>query len=180
MADTVIARAARLGLYLILLTVVQTTVLPHLRIFGVVPDLGLVAAVALAVRYGPETGAVFGFFAGLATDAFLQTPLGLAAFSFGMTAYLVGVLQTWLVRPAWWVHPAVAAGAGVVAGLLFVGLGALIGQDQLWALRSVRTLLLAALYDGVVALAVFPLTDRVARVGPRSISAPGATGYGPA
>lgn len=175
-----IARTARLGLYLILLTVVQTTVLPHLRIFGVVPDLGLVAAVALAIRYGPETGAVFGFFAGLATDAFLQTPLGLAAFSFGMTAYLVGVLQARLVRPAWWVHPAVAAGAGVVAGLLFVGVGALIGQDQLWALRSVRTILLAALYDGVVALAIFPLTDRVARVGPRSISTPGATGYGPA
>jgi rod shape-determining protein MreD len=180
MAGAVIARTARLGFYLILLTVVQTTVMPHLRIFGVVPDLGLVAAVAVAIRYGPETGAVFGFFAGLATDAFLQTPLGLAAFAFGMTAYLVGVLQTWLVRPAWWVHPAVAAGAGVVAGLLFVGFGALVGQDQLWALRSIRTILLAAVYDGVVALVIFPLTDRVARVGPRSISASGASGYGPA
>ncbi len=180
MADAVIVRTARLGLYLVLLTVVQTTVLPHLRILGVVPDLGLVAAVALAVRYGPETGATFGFFAGLATDAFLQTPLGLAAFAFGVTAYVVGVLQRWLVRPAWWVHPAVAFGAGILAGLLFVGFGALVGQDQLWALRSIRTILLASVYDGVVALAIFPLTDLVARVGPRSFSASGASGYGSA
>jgi len=173
-------RAARLGLFLVVLVVVQTTVMPHMRIFDVVPDLGLVAAVALAVRYGPETGAAFGFAAGLAADAFLQTPLGLSAFAFGMTAYLVGVAQNALVRPAWWVRPALAAGAGIVAGLWFVGVGALVGQSQLWALRSIRTILLAAAYDGIVALVLFPITYAVARVGPRDIAGVGAPGYGSA
>ena len=72
-------RIARLGLLLVLLVVLQTSVFPHLRIAGVVPDLGLVVAVALAVRYGPELGASFGFAAGLASDLFLQTPLGVWA-----------------------------------------------------------------------------------------------------
>jgi len=173
-------RAARLGLYLILLVIVQTALLPHLRVFDVVPDLGLVAAVALAERYGPETGATFGFFAGLAADAFLQTPLGLSAFAFGFTAYLVGMMQNAFARPAWWVRPVLAAAAGVVAGACFVGLGALVGQGQLWALRSVRTILLAAAYDGVVAIVLFPLTDFVARTDPRATGPFRASGYGPA
>jgi rod shape-determining protein MreD len=179
MAGAVI-RAARLGLLLVFLTVLQTTLMPHLRVAGVVPDLGLVAAVALAVRFGPEMGASFGFAAGLATDLFLQTPLGLSAFAFGFTAFLVGILQARLARPAWWVRPAIAAAAGVVAGVLFVGLGALVGQSELWALRSIRTILLAAAYDGVVAVVIFPLAVAVAHPDPRGTAPLGASGYGPA
>jgi rod shape-determining protein MreD len=177
MAGAVI-RVARLGLLLVLLVVLQTSLLPHLRVSGVVPDLGLVVAVALAVRFGPELGATFGFAAGLAADLFLQTPLGLSAFAFGTTAFLVGISQARLARPAWWMRPAIAALAGIVAGVLFVGLGGLVGQDQLWALRSIRTVLLAAVYDGVVAIAVFPLAVAVAHPDPRAGTTLGAPGYG--
>ncbi len=168
-------RLVRLALLLILLTVLQTAVFPHLRVAGVVPDLGLVAAVAIAVRYGPETGAAFGFAAGLASDLFLQTPLGLAALSFALTAYLVGAMQNTLARPARWMRPAIAVGGGLVAGLLFVGLGALVGQEQLFAVLSLRTIVLAAVYDGVVAVAIFPLAISVAD--PRNGLGVRAAGY---
>ncbi len=170
-------RSLRLALLLVLLVLLQTTVFPHLRIAGVVPDLGLVVAVALATRYGPELGAGFGFAAGLASDLFLQTPLGLGALAFGLTAYLVGLSQNALVRPAWWVAPVVAALAGIVAGAIFVGFGALVGQSQLWALRSVRIVLLSAVYDGVVALVLFPFAISVGRPDPRARGAVGAQGY---
>ena len=179
MAGAVI-RAARLGLLLVFLVVLQTSLMPHLRVAGVVPDLGLVAAVALAVRFGPELGATFGFAAGLATDLFLQTPLGLSAFAFGFTAFVVGILQSRLARPAWWVRPAIAFAAGVLAGVVFVGLGALVGQSQLWALRSIRTILLSAAYDGVVAVVIFPLAVAVAHPDPRGTTPLGASGYGSA
>lgn len=158
-----IVRTMRLALLLVLLVVLQTTVFPHVRVAGVVPDLGLVAAVAIAVRYGPELGAGFGFAAGLAADVFLQTPLGLGALAFGLTAFLVGVMQTRLVRPTWWIRPAVAIGAGIVSGLLFIGLGAVVGQDQLVAVHSLRIVGFAAIYDGVVALVLFPVAASVAR-----------------
>jgi rod shape-determining protein MreD len=179
MAGAVI-RTARLGLLLVFLVVLQTSLMPHLRIADVVPDLGLVAAVAIAVRFGPEMGATFGFAAGLAADLFLQTPLGLSAFAFGATAFLVGISQARLARPAWWVRPAIAVLAGIVAGVLFVGLGALVGQSQLWALRSIRTILFAAVYDGAVAVAIFPLTVAVAHPDPRAGTTLGASGYGSA
>lgn len=171
-----IVRSMRLALLLVLLVVLQTTVFPHVRVAGVVPDLGLVAAVAIAVRYGPELGAGFGFAAGLAADVFLQTPLGLGALAFGLTAFLVGVMQTRLVSPAWWMRPAVAVGAGIVSGLLFIGLGAVVGQDQLVAVHSLRIVGFAAIYDGVVALVLFPMAAAVAK--PRDLEGVQVARYG--
>ena len=156
-------RTIRLALLLVFLVVLQTTVFPHLRVAAVVPDLGLVAAVAIAVRYGPELGAMFGFAAGLAADVFLQTPLGLGALAFGLTAFLVGAMQTRLVSPAWWIRPALGIGAGIASGLLFIGLGAVVGQDQLVAVHSLQVVGFAAVYDGVVALGLFPMATAAAR-----------------
>jgi rod shape-determining protein MreD len=170
-------RAGRLLLLLIVIVLLQTAVLPYLRIGGVVPDLGLVATVAIAYDEGPELGAIFGFASGLALDLFLQTPLGLGALSFALTGYFIGILQGALLRTAWWVTPLLGGLGGLVGGFLFIGIGALVGQEQLWALRSVRVVLLSSLFDAVIAPIVFPVAGFAARgPGPRTgseISRPG-------
>ena len=53
-------RTIRLALLLVAIVIVQTTILPYLRIAGVVCELGLIATVAVAYREGPESGAIFG------------------------------------------------------------------------------------------------------------------------
>jgi rod shape-determining protein MreD len=154
-----VIRAIRLTLLLIAIVLVQTTILPYLRVFGVVPDLGLVATVAVAYREGPETGAIFGFAAGLSMDLFLQTPLGLSALAYLLTGYTIGNLSGGLLRRAWWNAPVLGALGGIMAGLLFIGIGALVGQEQLFALRSLRLVLLAAVYDALVAPIMFPIVS---------------------
>ena len=109
-------RAIRLVLLLIAVVLVQTAVLPHLRIAGVAPEVGLVATVAVAFVAGPEAGAVFGFAAGLALDLFLSTPLGLSALAWSLTGYAVGVLQGAVLRASWWFPIALTFVAGVVGG----------------------------------------------------------------
>jgi hypothetical protein len=52
---------------------------------------------------------------------------------------------------------------GIVGGLVFVGIGALVGQEQLFELRSLRIVSLAALYDAVVAPIMFPIVAFVLR-----------------
>ncbi len=171
-------RFARLALFLVVIVLVQTTILPYARVFDVVPDLGLVATVAIAYKEGPELGATFGFFAGLATDFFLQTPLGLSALAFALTGYLIGLIQGSLLRSAWWVAPVLGGLGGIIGGLLFVGIGAIVGQDQLWALRSVRIVLLAAAFDALVAPLIFPLAGLAARRdGPRTVGSVGGPGW---
>jgi rod shape-determining protein MreD len=160
-----VIRVGRLLLLLIAIVLLQTAVLPYARVAGVVPDLGLVATVAIAYYEGPELGAIFGFASGLAMDLFLQTPMGLGALSFALTGYFIGVLQGALLRSAWWVTPLLGGLGGILGGLLFIGIGALVGQEQLFALRSLRVVLLSGVYDAIVAPIMFPIA-RFAAQGP--------------
>ena len=160
----------RLALLILAVVVLQTTVFSAgLRVFGVMPDLGLVLAVAVAFYIGPERGAVFGFVAGLAVDLFLSTPLGLSALSFALVAYGVGFVQGGLVSSSRWVAPIMGALGGLAGGVLFVGVGAIAGQDQLLALSSVRIILVASAYDALIAFAVFPIARWATRAPPGEV-----------
>ncbi|MGQ0804122.1 MAG: rod shape-determining protein MreD [Actinomycetota bacterium] len=143
---------------LIVVTVVlQTTLFPDLRLFGVAPDLVLVGTIAVAYRVGPESGAVYGFAAGLAIDLFLQTPLGISALSFAVVAYGVGILQTGLSRTPRFVAAMVGGAGGLAGGLMFVAIAALAGEDQVMAFRTLWVLVLAAMYDALLAVVMFPV-----------------------
>jgi rod shape-determining protein MreD len=156
-------RAWRLSLLVVLVVIVQVTVFPHLRILGVVPDLGLVLAVAVAYRYGPEAGAIVGFAAGLGYDLFLETPLGMSALAYALTAYGVGVLQTGMLRSPRWIPPLLGGAAGLACGLAFVGIGGLVGVEGMWTTRALEVVGLAALYDALIAPLVFLLVTVISR-----------------
>jgi rod shape-determining protein MreD len=160
----------RLALLILAVVVLQTTVFSAgLRVFGVMPDLGLVLTVAVAFYIGPERGAVFGFVSGLAVDLFLSTPLGLSALSFALVAYGVGFVEGGLVSSSRWVAPIMGALGGLAGGVLFVGVGAIAGQDQLLALSSVRIIVIASAYDALIAFAVFPIARWATRAPPGEV-----------
>jgi rod shape-determining protein MreD len=148
----------RLALVIVAIVVLQTTVFSdELRVFGVMPDIGLVLTVAIAYQQGPERGAAFGFASGLAVDMFLDTPVGLSALSFALVGYGVGVVQSGMVRPSRWTAPVMGLLGGIAGGALFVCVGALAGQEQLFALRSVKVILIAGVYDSLLAVVAFPI-----------------------
>jgi len=156
-------RVWRLACLIVLIVIVQVAVFPHLRIAGVVPDLGLVLAVAVAYRYGPEAGALTGFAAGLLYDLFLATPLGLSALAYAITAYAVGVLSSGLMRSPRWIPPLLGGAAGLAGGLAFIGIGGLAGVPGMWTTHALVIVALAALYDALVAPIVFLLVNTISR-----------------
>jgi len=158
-----VIRRIRLGLVVLACVVLQTTLFTHLQIDGVAPDVGLVAVLAVAWEDGPDTGAIYGFIMGLAIDLFLTTPLGLSALSFAVTGYAVGVFQTGVVRTTPWLPPILGGIGGLFGGLVFITAGAVVGQAGMLSFDSVRIVLIAALYDAVIAPVVFPLVKRAAR-----------------
>jgi rod shape-determining protein MreD len=164
-------RVRRTIVLLVATVVLQVAVFPHLRIDARVPDLGLVVAVAVAFDYGPEAGALFGFFAGLGFDFFLATPLGLSALTYALTAYLVGALQGGVLRTPRWFTPVIGAVSGVVGGLIFIGVGLLAGVDAVHGNQAFVTVAVTALYNALLAPFVFFVVgawlrdprDRIAR-----------------
>jgi rod shape-determining protein MreD len=171
-------RRVRLVLLLAAAVLLQTAVFPHLRIGGAVPDIGLVLVVAVATREGVEAGAAMGFVTGLTVDLYLQTPLGLSALAFALTGAAVGVVQAGLLRPGRWVAPLLGALGGLVANLLFVGVGILAGQEQLRTAHTFVVLGFAVLYDALIAAFVFPLAAWAIRPGATSRAATAGTGWG--
>jgi rod shape-determining protein MreD len=156
-------RRIRLVLVVITLVVLQTTVFTHLRVFDAVPDLCLVATVAMAYNSGPLSGSLFGFASGLATDLFLTTPLGLSALAFALTGYGVGLFQSGLIRESRGIAPLLGGVGGVVGNVIFILVGGIAGHDELLMAHSIQVVIVASLYDALVAGAVFPFVRWASR-----------------
>ncbi|MCZ7534559.1 MAG: rod shape-determining protein MreD [Acidimicrobiia bacterium] len=156
-------RGTRLALLVSATIVLQGGVFPGLRVFGTVPDLALLVAAAVAYMEGPDTAAVIGFVAGLGTDLFLETPLGLTAISCALTGYALGVLQTGLLRSPRWVAPLLGAAAGLGGGLVFAAGGVVTGSEVLASWRTLDVILRATLYDALLAPLVFLAVGRLLR-----------------
>lgn len=155
-------RILRLALLVVLTVLVQVAVMPHLAVAGVVPDLGLVLAVAVAYRLDPVTAACVGFATGLGVDLFLETPLGLSALTYSLTGYVAGVLLAGMLRPPRGVSVLLGFLAGIGGGLAFLAIGVVAGADVLLDVRSLVTVVEAALYDAAVAPLVFFVVGRIA------------------
>jgi rod shape-determining protein MreD len=153
-------RVLPLGLLALTTVVVQVSVMPHLRLLGVVPDLGLVLAIAVAYYDDAETAAIVGFVTGLGFDLFLRTPVGASALAYAVTGYLTGVVQAGLIRSSRWLPLVLGGLGGLVGGLVFLGVAILAGADALTRPGALSIVARAAVYDALVAMIVFPLVDR--------------------
>lgn len=152
-----VLQQVRLGLLVVAMVIAQVALFPHLRVDGVGPDLGLVTAVAVAYREGPNAGAIVGFSGGLLLDLFLRTPLGLSALSWAVTGYAVGILQGAMVRSTRWAAPLLGGLGGLLGGAVFVLVGGLLGAEDLVNTNSIRIVVISATYDAILAPLVFLL-----------------------
>ncbi len=154
-------RAPRWAFIIVLLTLTQVALVPQLRINGIAPDLFLVLAAVAASRNGPETGAVIGFFGGLAFDLFLTSPFGAAALAGAIAGFVLGSSHVFFGVARWWATPGLAFLSGMIGGSVLLLIQILAGNDGLGSARSIIGVVVAALFDAVTALWVFPLARLV-------------------
>jgi rod shape-determining protein MreD len=163
----------RLGALLLLGVLLQTTVVPDLRIRGVSGDVLLLIAVCAGLVGGAEQGAVVGFGAGLLADLFLvTTPFGLSALAYCLIGFAVGALRGSMLREGWLIAPLVAFGASAAGVGIFVVAGVTVGQTQLTQSGSLVVAETAAIVGAMNALLAVPAARLVAWAANGS---PGAT-----
>ncbi len=73
---------------LLALALGQSTIMPYFRVFGVMPNLMLMAVVAWTLLRGPGEGIVWGFIGGIFMDLFSRAALGVSALAFVFASYL--------------------------------------------------------------------------------------------
>jgi rod shape-determining protein MreD len=121
----------RLTFVIFVTLMAQSTVLDAVRIGGIHPDVVWLLPITAALLDGPETGAIVGFWAGLAFDLVLPTPFGLSALVGCLLGYSVGAATAAAESEAVWLKPLAALIGGVGADMLFAVLGAILGQQQM-------------------------------------------------
>ena len=141
----------RVALVLFTATVLQIGLLSDLRIAGVSADLLLAVTVAAGLTGGPNAGAAVGFAAGLIFALFLPTPLGLSAFAYCLTGYLVGLVENALVRTAWWISILFTIGGVAFGTSLYILIGELVGQSQLFSDDTLKVIIIVSLYSAIFA-----------------------------
>ena len=78
---------------MVILTVLQTSVLPYFPLFGVTPSLPFIMALAWGLIRGANEGIIWAFIAGFFMDLFTAAPTG----GFALT-YMIAVLAAFVVK----------------------------------------------------------------------------------
>ena len=144
----------RVALVTLLLLLVQSTVVLPLRIGGMHPDLLWLLPITAALLAGPETGAVVGFWSGLAFDLVLPTPFGLSALVGCLLGYSIGAATAAVDKRAVWLKPVAAVVGSVAADMLFSVLGAIFGQQQMVQVDYFALFVIVAVSSALLVLPV--------------------------
>jgi len=140
--------------------ILQTTILPLLRLGGVMPDLLLVMVIFTALYYGSLVGGAAGFAVGLAQDLLGGHYLGLGALSGFVAGYLMGRLEGRVNMDNLLVTFFLALAGSFIAGVVYsLGQGLLslsLNMSLLWRFSAG-----GALYNACLAVLLYRLLPKL-------------------
>jgi len=178
----VIARAAALGIVLLVALLLQAVVAPALSVAGWRPDFILLTVVGLALADGPGPGARYGFVAGLAADLLSggNHLVGINALVFLLVGDGLGRLRPYLSGTAHAGEAALGGLAGAVAFGLFGVLSLLLDIRQFTWQVLAEGIVATALWTALGSpLAVRPMSALARRFAGGEAAAAGAAAGGP-
>ena len=149
----------------LLAALLQAAIVPFIAAGDVRPNLPLLVAASWAVAAGAAEACWWAFNGGLAADLVSGGPLGAFAVASLPAVAGVGLGERPLARPI-----PILAGvvlvtlAALIAGLLYVGILALVGQPLPELLALLIATVGGAIYTGVLALDVYPVARWLRRV----------------
>ena len=140
---------------LLLVTVVQTALVPYLSIWGIFADLPLLMVVSWSLLQGRREGLVWGFVAGVAIDVLSGAPFGAATLSLSLVGFVAGLGQATVFGTHIALPLLAVFLATVVYDLLFLLVVRVMGQQVLWLDSLVRTVLPSAVLNAILTPLVF-------------------------
>lgn len=159
--------------------VAQLAVFVDVRVAGAAPELLAVVTVLVALRLGPEQGAVVGFAAGALWDVYLPTPLGVAALAYALAGHVAGLAAVGLHDEARWQRVALGGLGSALAVTTYAVVGWILGGTGLVGRHLLTLVPLLAVVDTVAAAVIDPLVGWAVRP-PRVRAGEGRGHRGPA
>jgi rod shape-determining protein MreD len=142
---------------LVAIAIVQSTVLPHLAVRGVFPELPVLAVSSWSLLRGPREGLVWGFIAGVAVDLFSGAPFGAATLALLAAGGLSGLARGTVLQLRILLPVATAFVATTAYALVFLAILRVSGQAVPWLGSLYRIILPVAAINAVLMPVVYGL-----------------------
>lgn len=139
------------------LALLQSTLLPQFKVFGVQPDLVLLAVVAWSLLRGSEEGMLWALIGGLALDALSSARLGVNTLPLLLISFLAGLWQRGIVRQEILIPFLVIPVASLVYQGAVVALLRLLGWPGTWSASLRHAILPTTLLNTLLMPAVYVL-----------------------
>ena len=154
-------RAASWTAVVLTALLLQSTLFAQIKLGGAKPELIYLVTIVLAYLEGPRSGAVAGFFGGMAQDFLLNQPKGITALTLTLVGYAVGTVRQYVVTPSP-LLPVLLVGGATTGGVLFDQVvAALLGQS-VGGFYVVQIAVLSGVYNAILTPFLFPVVRRVA------------------
>jgi rod shape-determining protein MreD len=135
---------------LLAIALLQATIVPHLAIWGVFPDLPLIIVASWGLLRGPREGLTWGFVAGIAIDLFAGAPFGAATLSLTVIGLLSGLGATSALRTRLILPMAFVFLATLLYDVLFLLMVQISGQFVPWVENVLRIILPSAVLNALL------------------------------
>lgn len=155
-----ILRWSAISFLVLLGLLMETTVFSSWKIFGTSPTFGYVAVAAVAYYCGANTGMIFGFFAGIGSDFFYSTPIGVSALSMLLCALIVGIAQTGMMRPTPLAVPVLGFVVSLCGNALYVLISIIVGFDDLFNLHSAYVIIVSSILNMIASPFIFAISKK--------------------
>jgi rod shape-determining protein MreD len=141
--------------FLLTVAFLQTTVMPHLVIWGVFPDLPLLVVASWGLLQGPREGVIWGFVVGVAVDLFSGAPFGAATLGLLAVGFLAGLAGTTVFRGRAALPLLTVFLGTIIHNLIFLLVVWISGQTVLWFDSLSRVTLVSAVLNTVLTPLVY-------------------------
>lgn len=152
------------GIFILLLTVVQTTILRGIEIMGVIPNLLIVAVICYALLNQTRPGLVFGLICGVVLDCIGGRLIGVNTLLCLYMSYLCGLTSERLFNNNIFVAILFVVALSLLYEAISYLLNYLIWGDTAFVFAIFGKIIPASVYNGLLTFVVYPI---VARLSPR-------------
>ena len=142
---------------LVVVGLLQATLMPHLTILGIFPDLPILVVASWGLLRGPLQGSLWGFVAGATVDLLSGAPFGAATISLVVVGLLAGLGKSSALRSNVTLPALVVFLVTGVHNLVYLLVLQISGLNVAWLDSLLRITLLSAGLNAVLTPPIFGL-----------------------
>lgn len=87
-----------MSLIIVINFILQSTIVPHFAVFGIVPNTSLVIVIIVSILTGKRIGSITGLIIGMLQDIMFSSVIGVNSFIYFFIGYLIGIAEAKLYK----------------------------------------------------------------------------------